>query len=323
MEADPHLAFIQAPQIYVNTETLPVARTSRYQQLVFYEYICEGKSTSNAMYCCGSNVVLRREALFSIEKVVNGRRHFFDETSVTEDFATSFLLHLAGWGTRYVNRPYVVGMGPETLAAYFTQQMRWAIGTLGMGLRALHVFLTDRHRMTPAQWLEYLLSCSYYLIGYINFIFLLAPVAFILLGIRPLRASPGLYLLVFLPYLATTLSFFFLSMKLRGHPAGNVWLATALTFGTFWTFMKATLVAFLGLKAVFGVTAKGVGGALPVRALKVELAMMLANAAAAVAGVWHMARMGMDAAYLGNTFWASYHVVLLGLLLFYFNRPVE
>jgi hypothetical protein len=128
---------------------------------------------------------------------------------------------------------------------------------------------------------------------------------------------------VFLPYIATTVSFFFLGMKLRGHPVRAVWLATALSFGTFWIYVKAGLVAMFGLKRAFGVTPKGVGGALPLRALKVELAMLGLSAATALAGLWHLARVGPDPAYLANTLWASYHVVLLGFLFVFFNRPVE
>jgi cellulose synthase (UDP-forming) len=323
LEADPRLAFVQVPQVYVNTEGLPVARTARYQQAVFFEYICEGKSESNAMYCCGSNVVLRREALLSIEVRQDGRRQFFDETSVTEDFATSLRLHASGWRTAYVNRTYVVGMGPETLAAYFTQQMRWAMGTLGVGLRALRLFLRRPRALSPAQWWEYLLSCSYYLIGCVNLVFLVSPIAFVLGGVRPLRAQSSLYLLVFLPYIATTVSFFFLGMKLRGHPVRAVWLATVLSFGTFWIYVKAALVALFGLKRAFGVTPKGVGGALPLRGLAVELGMLVASAATALIGAWHMWRLGPDPAYVANTFWALYHVVLLSVLLLYFNRPVD
>jgi cellulose synthase (UDP-forming) len=323
LEADPRLAFVQVPQVYVNTEGLPVARTARYQQAVFFEYISEGKSQSNAMYCCGSNVVLRREALLSIEVRVGDRRHFFDETSVTEDFATSLRLHATNWKTAFVNRTYVVGMGPETLAAYFTQQMRWAMGTLGVGLRTLRLFLGHPRALSPAQWWEYLLSCTYYLIGYVNFVFILSPIAFLFAGVRPLRTSSGLYLLVFLPYVTLTVSFFFLGMRLRGHPVRGVWLATALSFGTFWIYMKAGLVAFFGLKRAFGVTPKGVGGALPLRGMKVELLALALSAAAAVTGVWHMARHGFDAAYAANTFWATYHVVLLSFLFLYFNRPVD
>jgi hypothetical protein len=101
-----------------------------------------------------------------------------------------------------------------------------------------------------------------------------------------------------------------------------VWLATALSFGTFWTYMKAGLVAFFGLKRAFGVTPKGVGGALPLRGMKVELAFLVLSAAAALGGLWHIVRFGPDAAYVANTFWATYHVVLLSFLFLYFNRPV-
>lgn len=149
MEAHADLAFVQTPQVYVNTDGLPVAEAATYQQAVFFEYICEGKSHSNAMFCCGSNVIIRRDALLSIGCTVKGRRHFFDETSVTEDFATSFRLHAKGWRTDYVNQPYVVGMGPETLPAYFTQQMRWAMGTLAVGLQVAGQLLKNPRALRP------------------------------------------------------------------------------------------------------------------------------------------------------------------------------
>jgi cellulose synthase (UDP-forming) len=200
--------------------------------------------------------------------------------------------------------------------------MRWAMGTLGVGRRALRLLLRAPRALSLVQWWEYMLSCSYYLIGIVNLVFILSPIAFIGLGVRPLRTSSSLYLLVFLPYVATTVSFFFIGMKLRGHPVRAVWLATALSFGTFWIYTRAALAAFFGKKRAFGVTPKGVGGTMPLGALKVELAMLVLSAAAAGAGFWHLLRWGPDPAYLANSFWAAYHVVLLGMLFFYFNRPV-
>src|SRR5437016_13171278 len=41
LEANPKLAFVQAPQKYVNTENCPVAQAAQFQQAIFYEYICE------------------------------------------------------------------------------------------------------------------------------------------------------------------------------------------------------------------------------------------------------------------------------------------
>jgi len=322
LEESPALAFVQVPQVYVNTQGLPVARAAAYQQAVFFEYICEGKSDSNAMFCCGSNVVMRREALMSVEQVVDGRRHFFDETSVTEDFATTVRLHAAGWRTAYVNRHYVVGMGPETLPAYFTQQMRWAMGTLGVGLRVIGQFFRNPRQLTAGQWWEYMLSGTYYFVGFATLIFMIAPVLFVGFDVRPLRSEGYLYLIFFVPYIVFTMNLFFFGMALRSYSLKGVWLASALSFATFRTYIKAGIVAVFGLKRAFGVTPKGVGGAIPLHRLWPELALLVANIVTAGYGYFWMSRYGVEIAYAINTIWATYHAVLLSTLFLHFNRPV-
>ncbi len=322
LEENPSLAFVQVPQVYVNTKGLPVARAAAYQQAVFFEYICEGKSDSNAMFCCGSNVVMRRDALLSVETLVDGRKHYFDETSVTEDFATTVRLHAAKWRTAYVNRHYVVGMGPETLPAYFTQQMRWAMGTLGVGLRVLGQFVRNPRQLTAGQWWEYILSGTYYFVGFATFVFLVAPVLFVGFDIRPLRSEGWLYLIFFVPYIVFTMNLFFFGMALRNYSLKGVWLASALSFATFRTYMKAGIVAVFGLKRAFGVTPKGVGGAIPLVKLWPELVLLAANMITAGYGVFWMLRYGPELAYAINTFWAAYHSILLSTLFVHFNRPV-
>ncbi|MDO8680170.1 MAG: glycosyltransferase [Acidobacteriota bacterium] len=322
MEAHPDLAFVQTPQVYINAEGLPVAEAATYQQAVFFEYICEGKADSNAMFCCGSNVIIRRDALLSIGCTVKGRRHFFDETSVTEDFATSFRLHAKGWRTDYVNQPYVVGMGPETLPAYFTQQMRWAMGTLAVGLQVGRKLLKNPRALGAGQWWEYLMSGSYYFVGFANFIFMLAPIMFVVFDVRPMRTQPNLYLFFFVPYIVFTMNAFFFGMWLRHYSIRGVWLASALSFATFWIYMKAAIVALFGLKRAFGVTPKGVGGAIPVSSMLPELVMLVLNAGVALWGTYHLARDGWSVAYVMNTIWAGYHAILLSTLFVYFNKPV-
>jgi cellulose synthase (UDP-forming) len=322
LEDDPRVAFVQLPQVYVNSE-FRVAWVTACQQGVFYEYISEGKSPSNAMFCCGSNVVLRRSALLSVGADVDGRRQLFDETSVTEDFATSLKLHVAGWRSVYLNRRLIVGMGPETVAAYFTQHTRWASGTLGVGLKALRIFLRRPSTLTPGQWWEYFLSCSYYLMGLVNFAFILAPIACIAFGIHPLWGHGRLYFFAYLPYVGFALQFFLLSMRSRGYPPGGMWLATALTYSTFWIYIKAATVAFFGLKRGFGVTPKGVGGSIPVLSLPVELAACLASLTAALVGLVEFVVFERNLGLLVNVFWAAYQGAVLATLFLYFNRPVS
>jgi cellulose synthase (UDP-forming) len=322
MEAHGDLAFVQTPQIYVNHKGLPVADAAKHQQAVFFEYLCEGKSHSNAMFCCGSNVIIRREALLSIGCTVKGRRHYFDETSVTEDFATSFRLHANGWRTDYVNQPYVVGMGPETLPAYFTQQMRWAMGTMAVGLKVLRQLAKDPAQLRAAQWWEYLVSGTYYFVGVANLIFMMAPILFMAFGVRPLHTQSTLYIAFFVPYIVFTMNLFFFGMWLRHYSIRGIWLASALSFATFWIYIKASIVALFGLKRAFGVTPKGVGGSIPVTRMLPEFALLIGNAATAAWGMYKLATVGVSTAYVMNTIWAAYHTVLLSTLFIYFNRPV-
>lgn len=322
IEAHPDLAFVQTPQVSVTTTGMPVAAATQHQQAIFFEYISEGKSQSNAMFCCGTNVVLRREALLSIACPKGGRTHYFDEESVTEDFATSFRLHARGWGTDFVNQPYVFGMAPETLTAYFTQHMRWAMGTMGVGLQMARQLVRNPRALSPGQWWEYLLSGSYYFVGIANLIFLLAPVLFVAFDVRPLRSQSWLYLILFVPYIVSTMGIFLLGMRQRRYRLRSTWLATALGFATFWIYTKAAIVAVLGMKRAFGVTPKGVGGAIAVSHMLPELTLLLANGATAIAGAVYLLNYGWDVAYVMNTIWASYHTVLLSMLFLYFNTPV-
>lgn len=321
VESDPRLALVQSPQIYENYEGLPVCEAATYQQAVWFNYICEGKAHSNAVFCCGSNCVLRREALLDVRAVHNGRDCYFDESSVTEDFATTYKLHLRGWKSDYVNHMYASGMGPETLPAYFVQQMRWAMGTMFQTRRWMKDLWRNPRAMTAVQWWEYFISCTYYFVGYANFIFMIAPICFILFDIRPLRTDAKTYLYFFIPYLIFTMNLFFMGMKMRKYPVRGLWLASVLSFSTFWIYMRGGIVAVFGLKRAFGVTPKGVGGAIPLRRLWMELTMWLANGLTAIAGLYYFAA-GGGGAYLINSIWAAYHAIVLSFLFFHFNRPV-
>jgi cellulose synthase (UDP-forming) len=322
LDVDPRLAFVQVPQIYVNGEGLPVARSTQAQQAVFFQYICEGKAVVNAMFCCGSNVVFRRDALLSIGVVREGRQEFFDESSVTEDFATTVSLHAAGWRTAYVNRPLVLGMGPETLPAYFTQQMRWAMGTLGVGLRLLRRLVREPRALRPLQWWEYLLSGTYYFSGLANLVFILAPPLFLAFDVRPVRLAGDVYLLLAFPQIAFNMGAYLVAMRLRGVGVRSAWLASALSFSTFWTYTKAALVALFGLKRAFGVTPKGVGGRVPLRSLVPELLAFVASATSVAVALACMAILGPQLPYLVNGAWALYNAAQLATLFVHFNRPV-
>ena len=67
-------------------------------------------------------MLFRREAFES----VGG----FPTNSLTEDYELSIWLHEAGWKSAYVPEVLSRGLGPEDMAAYVSQQQRWARGCL-------------------------------------------------------------------------------------------------------------------------------------------------------------------------------------------------
>lgn len=316
IESNPKLAFLQTPQFYANAQVSYTALASSRQQNVFYEFICEGKSVSRAAFCCGTNVIFRRAAL----EDVGG----FNEKSVTEDFATSFTMHARGWDSLYLNRTYVYSLAPENLAAYFTQQSRWSFGTLSTARQFLKQFVTRPRSLSAGQWWEYFLSATYYLVGWVNFIFILLPIAFLFFDIKPLRQDVSTYLLVFVPYLLFTLNMFYSGMEARGYRLGESVLGQQIGFLSFPIHMKSAISALLGQKRPFGVTPKGVGGRISWFALWPQIGLLILSLAAFGYGIYRVAAgLENDVTAIGlNSLWALYHVWMLGGI-FRLNRPVR
>ncbi|HOK06060.1 MAG TPA: glycosyltransferase family 2 protein [Syntrophales bacterium] len=315
MEADPRLAFIQTPQYYTNFEKNRIARAAGLQQAVFYEYICEGKSLTDAMFCCGTNVIFRREALMD----VGG----FDESSVTEDFATSLKFHLRGWRSAYHSQVLAFGMGPEDLGGYFKQQFRWALGTVGLLRQVAAIFLRRPGTMAAVKWWEYFLSSTHYFIGLVFFILALCPILYLFFSIPAYFARPEIYLIFFLPYIVMTASTFYWTLRERRYRPGDLVTGQLLLAVTFPIYMKASILGILGFRGTFVVTPKGGSTALPLKDIWPQLTLAAVSFAAVVWGINRLLYEGEPwAAIAVNMFWAFYHFVILASVL-YFNEAQE
>lgn len=313
MEKDKKLGFIQTPQFYSNIEESRVARASAFQQSVFYEYICEGKSSGGAMFCCGTNVMFRRQALVDIGGL--------DESTVTEDFATSIKFHAAGWKSLYYNHVYAFGMGPNDLIGYFKQQFRWATGTISVFKKIIWRFCTRPFSLSLFQWWEYLLSGSYYLIGVAFFILMICPVAYLLFRIPSFFANPEIYFLAFVPYFILSISVFYFILAKRSYKAKDLFLGQLLASITFPVYINGAAAAFLGRKTAFGITEKTSGRAMRYFNLWPQISMIFITL---IAFTWGMNRFfyERDTAVLVNGIWTLYYcVVLCGI--FYFNVPLS
>lgn len=314
MEDNSGLAFIQTPQYYTNFETNRVAKAAGLQQAVFYEYICEGKSLQDAMFCCGTNVIFRREALVS----VGG----FDESSVTEDFATSLKFHAGGWHSAYLNKVCAFGLGPEDLGGYFKQQFRWALGTVGLFRQILGMFIQNPRRLPAAKWWEYFLSGTHYFVGWIMFIMMVCPAAYIFFNTPSFFAKPEIYFLFFFPYIILTATLFLFTMTQRKYRIRELGLGIILQAITFPVYMRASLLGILGVRGTFGVTPKGKSLSLPLFKLWPQVFPALG---AFTAFIWAVNRVFYeDAQFMAvsvNALWCLYHFVIMSFVL-YFNHPL-
>ncbi|RKT46591.1 glycosyltransferase family 2 protein [Thiocapsa rosea] len=315
MEANPTLAFIQTPQYYTNFETNRVARASGLQQAVFYEYICEGKSEQDAMFCCGTNVIFRREALMDVEG--------FDESSVTEDFATSLKFHARGWSSAYLNKICAFGMGPEDLGAYFKQQFRWALGTVGLFRTIVGAFVRNPRMLSASKWWEYFLSGTHYFVGWALLIMMTTPVVYLFFETPSYFVRPEIYALFFLPYFILTMTLFIYSMAQRRYGFKELGSGIVLQAITLPVYLRASLLGIIGVKGTFGITPKGGSTSLPL----IKLWPQILLAAICVASIgWGISRLYFERdaiwAVTVNMVWCVYHAGLLSAVI-YFNHPEE
>ncbi|MEM9608304.1 MAG: glycosyltransferase [Actinomycetota bacterium] len=131
--ADPDVALVQTPQEFYNVESFehatsrsllwPSQRGARHhEQSVFYRAIQSGKNRWNAAFWCGTNAVLRLEAVRSVGGVAVG--------SITEDIHTTLRMHKRGWTSIYHAEPLAHGLAARTADEYQLQRFRWGSGAM-------------------------------------------------------------------------------------------------------------------------------------------------------------------------------------------------
>lgn len=313
IEENPKIAFVQTPQYYANSDSSKVSKTAFSQLSTFFADVSEGKSVSNAMFACGTNIVLRVSAL----EDVGG----FDEESVTEDFATSFKLHARGYSSYYYNNVFVEGDGHVSIQGYYMQQMRWAYGTIGVFKRILKELFKHPRSLTPVQWWEYFLSGTWYFVGWAFFLMMICPVVFLLFNIRPLLMDPYAYAIVYVPYFLFSSLLFFVSMSMRDFRAKDQWFGQVLTYLTFPIYMLAAIYALLGKKIPFVVTPKGGGGKTSLTYFWPQIVMLVVIFFSVSVGIWKSVQQ-FSVPLLINIVWSTYYLILLSML-FYFREDIE
>lgn len=203
---DPKTALLQTPQHFFNEDPVSVnlglEGVVNNEQTLFFRFIQPCRDFFDSVVCCGTCFVIRRSALDEIGGIPTD--------SITEDYMTTIKLQTLGYRVKYLNEALAAGMSPETISAYINQRLRWGQGTIQMLFLGGN-FLTAPG-LRPLQRASHSLSILYWFLSIPRVIFLVVPLAFLIFGLAPLRATANEILYFYFPYyLANIMAFSWLT----------------------------------------------------------------------------------------------------------------
>ncbi|WP_289031330.1 UDP-forming cellulose synthase catalytic subunit [uncultured Paraglaciecola sp.] len=174
---------VQTPHFMANPDPVERNYFSAFTRMpsendMFYGTIQKGLDYWSSSFFCGSAAVLRRTHL----DLVGG----ISGDSITEDAETAFDLHKLGYESVYVDRPMVSGLAPETFDGFIVQRMRWAQGMTQI-LLLKKPFLESR--LSWYQRAGYMSSILFWLFPFSRVVFMLMPLAYLLLDLQVYHAS--------------------------------------------------------------------------------------------------------------------------------------
>ncbi|SMD15183.1 cellulose synthase (UDP-forming) [Fulvimarina manganoxydans] len=179
---DEKLFLVQTPHFFLNPDpiekNLTLFKRMPSENEMFYGVVQRGLDAWGAAYFCGSAALLRRRALES----VNG----FSGVTITEDCETALSLHARGWTSRYVDKPLIAGLQPETFEGFIGQRSRWCQGMLQIMILRNPLFARG---LSWAQRLCYLSSGIFWLFPVARLTFMLAPLLYIFFNLEIYQAS--------------------------------------------------------------------------------------------------------------------------------------
>lgn len=240
-----HYDFVQFPQYYSNKKASYVALGAYAQQVPFMFRIMPLRSQRGSAFMLGTNLIFNRK---SIENVGG-----FDEKSITEDLSTSLRLHEAGCKSVYINRKAVTNAAPETLRAFFTQQERWAKGTLGVFRQ---ISETGRRKLGFKAYFDYFVGSSWYLYGFAFLFMSLSVFLFAVFQLQFLKVNYLTYITLFVPYIVLTLLIYYTTILETGHGAKEVFLNMSFNAICFPIYIKALGLAIFRKNTLFNRTPK-------------------------------------------------------------------
>lgn len=181
-QQDEKLYLVQTPHFFINPDpvekNLDMFGRMPPENEMFYAVIQRGLDFWDGAYFCGSAAVIRRSHLDEVGGIGG--------VSITEDAETAMKLHAKGYRSAYLNEPLISGLQPETFSSFIVQRLRWAQGMVQLFMLR-NVFMMKG--LSIPQKLCYFSNTFYWFFSYARVMLLLAPMAYLVLGLRFYNAS--------------------------------------------------------------------------------------------------------------------------------------
>jgi cellulose synthase (UDP-forming) len=304
---DARLALVQTPHHFYSPDpferNLRAGTTVPNEGQLFYGLIQDGNDLWNASFFCGSCAIIRRSAVESIGG--------FAIATVTEDAHTALKMHRAGWNSAYLRLPLAAGLATERLAIHVGQRMRWARGMT-------QIFRVDNpalgRGLSFGQRVCYLNAMLHFFFGLPRFVFLTAPLAYLMFRLNIIAAS-GLMVIVYAaPHLIhSTVTNSRLQSRYRHSFWGEIYESVLALY-----ILRPTLATLINPKrGKFNVTEKG--GLLPndyfdYKIVRPHLIIFGLLVIALIIGVvrWLLSDLADTEVLVLNVAWAIFNLLTIG-----------
>jgi len=196
---DEKLFLVQTPHFFINPDPIEKNLNTFYsapsENEMFYRVVQQGLDYWNSSFFCGSGALLRRT-------LVEEQGGMSGET-ITEDAETALSLHGRGYNSAFISEPMLSGLQPETMGGFIGQRIRWATGMV-------QIFLLKRplimRGLTLPQRLCYANSCMFWFFPFARLVFLMAPVAFLVFGLKIYAANWQTFTAYAVPHLVAVMT---------------------------------------------------------------------------------------------------------------------
>ncbi|MCX7084169.1 MAG: UDP-forming cellulose synthase catalytic subunit [Methylococcales bacterium] len=304
---DEKLALIQTPHHFYSPDpferNLNNFKKTPNENSLFYGVVQDGNDLWNAAFFCGSCAILKRSPLTEIGGIAH--------ETVTEDAHTALKLHRKGYTSAYINIIQAAGQATESLSAHIGQRIRWSRGMaqifridnplLGKGLKI-------------SQRLCYANAMLHFFGGIPRLIFLIAPLAFLIIHAYIIHAPTVEILLYALPAIIhSNLA----NSYMQGKHRYSFWSEIYEAVLAWYIAVPTTVALFKPKVGTFNVTAKG--GLIKdeffdLTVSKPYLMLISLNVIGLIFGVYRFFNGPDDelSTVIINVIWAIYNLLVLG-----------